>query len=90
MMLFTDIWGKGNILREYSVTGSGEHGAGERRPSRGLQAPRLVTCCGSETPSGLRTSVSSRSLRLRVGVTRLPPGGRSEAADTRWGGAGRP
>lgn len=68
MMLFTDIWGKGNILREYSVTGSGEHRAGERRLSRSLQAPRPVTCCGSETPSGLRTSASSRSLQLRVGL----------------------
>lgn len=68
MMLFTDIWGKGNILREYSVTGSGEHRAGERRLSRGLQAPRPMTCCGSETPSGLRTSASSRSLQLRVGL----------------------
>ena len=38
-MLFTDMWGKGNILREYPVTGSGESCAGEGRPSRGLQAP---------------------------------------------------
>ena len=46
-----------------------------------------MTRCGSETPSGLRTSASSRSLQVRVDSHLHPMA--AEAADTRRGGAER-